>query len=58
MKKLLVIASVLGLAACNSTGVVKPVVQDRPNLVLPAVRPVEQKPIEWTVITKKNLQKK
>ena len=58
MKKLLVLASILGLTACNSTGVVKPVIQDRPDLVLPTVRPVEQKPIEWTVITKKNLQKK
>lgn len=58
MKKLLVIAATLGLAACNSTAVVKPVIQDRPDLVLPKVRPVEQKPVEWTVITKKNLQKK
>ena len=57
MKKLLVLASLFGLAACNSVAV-KPVMQDRPNLVLPSVRPVEQKPIEWTILTKKNLQKK
>jgi len=58
MKKLLIFAAVLGLGACNSTTAVKPVMQDRPDLVLPKVRPVEQKPVEWTVLTKKNLQKK
>jgi hypothetical protein len=58
MKKLLIIASALGLAACNSTMAVKPVVQDRPDLVLPKIRPVHQRPVHWTVITRKNLESK
>jgi len=58
MKKLLIIASVLGLAACNSTTAVKPIVQDRPDLTLPAIRPVHQRPVHWTVLTRKNLEAK
>lgn len=58
MNKLFIISLALMLSACNSNGVIKPVVQDRPDLVLPKLRPVQQRPVKWTVITKKNLEAK
>lgn len=50
--------SALGLAACNSTTMIKPEIQNRPNIVLPQVRPVEQLPVKWTVLTRKNMESK
>ena len=58
MRHLLILASLLSLAACNSTPTIKPVIQDRPDLVLPKLRPVQQRPVKWTVLTRKNLEAK
>ena len=58
MKKFLIIPLITFLSACNSTATIKPVVQDRPDLVLPKLRPVQQRPVHWTVITRKNLESK
>lgn len=58
MKKLILLASILVLGACNSTEVVGPVIASRPILTLPKIRPAEQKPVDWTVITKENLNRK
>jgi len=58
MKKFLIIPLIAFLSACNSTATIKPVVQDRPDLVLPKLRPVQQRPVKWTVITRKNLESK
>jgi hypothetical protein len=58
MKKLLVIPFMLGLSACNSTTAVKPVLTERPKIVLSQPRPVEQLPVQWTVLTRKNMEKK
>ena len=58
MKKFLIIASALGLAACNSQPIIKPVLDSKPKIVLPEVRPAEQLPVQWTVITRKNMEKK
>jgi hypothetical protein len=58
MKKFLIIPLIAVLAACNSTGTIKPVIQDRPDLVLPKLRPVQQRPVNWSVITRKNLESK
>ena len=56
MKKFLIIPIIASLTACNSTPTVKPVIQDRPNLVLPKLRPVQQRPVKWSVLTRKNLE--
>lgn len=59
MKKFLIVPAVLTLAACNSVGpIVKPVLETKPAIVLAQPRPVEQLPVEWTVITRKNMEKK
>lgn len=58
MKKILIALSALGLAACNSQPIIKPVLDSKPTIVLPQVRPVEQLPVQWTVITRKNMEKK
>jgi hypothetical protein len=58
MKKFLIIPLIAVLAACNSTSTIKPVIQDRPDLVLPKLRPVQQRPVNWTILTRKNLEAK
>lgn len=58
MKKFLIIPAVLALASCNSTQIIKPVLESKPVIVLQKPRPVTQLPVEWTVITRKNMEKK
>lgn len=59
MKKFLIAPAMLTLAACNSTGpIVKPVLESKPPIVIAQPRPAEQLPVEWTVITRKNMEKK
>lgn len=55
--KYIVITSLLLLAACADGPKIieKPVMIDKPELIVPNVQPVEQYGFEWTVVTKENL---
>ena len=58
MKKLLLIPLMFTLAACASAGpkvFVAPEQLDRAKFVAPEVAPAEQMNIEWTIITKDNV---
>ena len=61
MKKLLLIPLILTLAACASAGpkvFVAPEQLDRAKFVAPEVAPAQQMNIEWTIITKDNVEQK
>ena len=58
MKKLLILPFLLGLASCNSNATIKPVLVDHPKINIPKVRPVQQLPVQWTVLTRKNIEQK
>lgn len=55
--KYLAVASLLLLAACGGGPKIieKPVMVDKPELIVPNVAPVEQYGFEWVVVTKENL---
>ena len=47
-----------GCSASTPKIIDKPILYDRPELVLPKVQPVTQSKIEWTVITSSNADEK
>jgi len=56
MKRLIVCATLL-LAGCGGVApkiVEKPILVDRPELIVPEIQPAEQYNFEWVVITKEN----
>lgn len=58
MKYVMLVAAAVLLAACGSTTpkvVEKPILVDRPQLIVPEVRPVDQIPFDWIVINKDNV---
>lgn len=58
MIKVIACLSVLLLAACGGTTpkvVEKPVLVDRPELIVPEIQPAEQFEFEWVVLTKDNI---
>lgn len=58
MIKVIACFSVLLLAACGGTTpkvVEKPVLIDRPELMVPEIQPAEQFEFEWIVLTKDNI---
>ena len=58
MKRLL-IACLFGLSACSTDKIVqKPVLVEKPQLVLQDAGPIEQIAFEWVVITKDNFAQK
>jgi len=61
MKKLITLACIIPLTACGSISpkvVQKPIIVDRPPLMVQEPQPVDQLPIEFIVITKENYEKK
>ena len=58
MKYIMLVGAALLLAACGATTpkiVEKPVLVDRPQLIVPEVRPVDQIQFDWVVINKDNI---
>jgi hypothetical protein len=58
MKYIMLVVAALSLAACGSTIpkiVEKPILVDRPQLIVPEVRPVDQIQFDWVVINKDNI---
>jgi hypothetical protein len=54
--KNLVFILLIFLAACeNSNTIINPVLQDRPRITLQEIRPTNQLPVEWIVITQDNV---
>jgi len=57
MKKLFVLFTALSLGACSSDKLmIKPLVVERPPLILPETKPVEMQEVRFIVITKDNYQ--
>ena len=58
--KILLLCAALILAGCNETTKVfdKPVLIDRPELILPTVMPATQNDVEWIVLTPNNIEAK
>jgi hypothetical protein len=58
--KILLLCTTLFLAGCNETTKVfdKPVLVDRPELILPTVMPATQNDVEWIVLTPNNIEAK
>lgn len=57
MKSLVVCGALLLLTACGSVTpkvVEKPILVDRPELIVPEIQPAEQFEFDWVVITKDN----
>lgn len=58
MKYIMLVVAALSLAACGSTSpkiIEKPILVDRPQLIVPEVRPVDQIQFDWVVINKDNI---
>jgi hypothetical protein len=56
MKHIIFIGLVLLISACADAPIAtRTVMQDRPQIVLSDPRPVNQRPVEWTIITNQNL---
>ena len=61
LNKIIVCASAFLLVGCASTKpkvIDKPVIVERPELILPKVQPVSQAPMEWVIITASNAEEK
>jgi len=60
MKKIFAIATLLLLTGCffGPDVIDKPVLVDKPPLIIPNPAPVTQDPVTWHVITKSNLEAK
>lgn len=56
MKNTIIIALSLFISACSDQNIItRNIVQDRPAISLSDPRPVNQLPVEWTIITNDNL---
>jgi len=59
IKKVFLITAVLTLAGCaGDNKILVPELVDRPKLALPSIRPVDQYPVRWVVITRSNANEK
>jgi hypothetical protein len=61
MKRIIIIATALGLSGCASTGqtpLIKPQIVEKPKFEVPAPHPIQSMAFEWVVITKDNFELK
>lgn len=56
MKNIILIGFALLISACtDQTLGTRTIIQDRPSILLSDPRPINQLPVEWTIITNENL---
>lgn len=58
MKLFLILLPLILIGCSNSRAVITPVIQDRPRMAIPSLPSADQKPVEWAIITKDNINQR